>query len=127
MLPRAPSVTSQAPEPVPQPHQPAWRDYDDGEENEPDDGVETADDNWQRHDPDVVVDDDEGESSEPGTLDAAEAPDDGDDQEIDRRAETDVVGRDHPVPPAVEHARQRRDERGERECERTVERDVVAE
>src|SRR2546430_8952617 len=66
---RAVSVTGHVPEPVPQPHQPSGRDDDDGEEDEPDDGVEAPTEDRHRDVADVVVDDDEGEGTEPCALD----------------------------------------------------------
>ena len=97
------------------------------EEDEADDRVEAAADDGHLDVPDVVVDHDEREGAEPRPLDAAEAADHGDHEQLDRRAEPDVRRRDLPVPPDEEHAGERRDEGGEPERERAVERDVVAE
>ena len=57
---------------------------------------------------DVVVDDDERERADPGTLDPPEAADDGHDEQIDRRDRDRGPRRDLAVPPDVENAGQRR-------------------
>ena len=121
---------------LPDTHQTAGREQHDQEEHDPDHRVEASSDPRQHallvgerklDVANVVVDDDEGERAEPGSLDPAEPADDRDDQEVDRRAEAEVLRRDLAVPPDEEHTGQRRQKRREAERERSVKRDVVAE
>ncbi len=60
-------------------------------------------------------------------FDAGEAADHRDDEKVDRRLETDVPWRDLPLPPHEQHSGERREEGGEAEGERAMQRDGVSE
>src|SRR5438874_3098785 len=115
--------------------QPVGGDDHDREEDDPDDRVEApakqrpseseAGDMRVRRD--VGVHDDEHESAYPRALDPDETPDHGHDEQVARRREVDVAGSDLTAPPGVEHPRHGGEKSAEREGERAVERDVVAE
>ena len=75
----------------------------------------------------VVVDDDEEQGAHPGAFEPVQPADDGDHQQVDGRAEVDRRRVDVTVPPDEDHAPDRGDEAGERECNRAMERHVVAE
>ena len=98
---------------------------------DPDDRVEArlgdADVVDERQRAQVVVGDDEDERAEPRALEVADAADDGDDEEVERRPDGDRVGVDLAVPPDVEHAGDAGDEPGEAERQRAVQRHVEAE
>ncbi len=74
----------------------------------------------------VVVDDDEDERAQPRSLEPVEPADHGDHEHVDGRAEADRRRRDLRVPPDEEDPGDRRDEAGEDEGQRAVQRDVVA-
>ena len=76
---------------------------------------------------DVVLDDDERKRAEPGSLEAREPSDHADDEQVDRGTDADRSRIDLAVPPDEEDAAERRDEPGDAEGQRPVERDVVAE
>src|SRR5918994_1570896 len=115
------------PEAVPNPPEPVRRDDDDDQEDQADDRVEAAADHGQLDVADIVVDDDEGESADPGSLDPGEAADDGHHEQLDRGSQPDVARCDLPLPPDEQDSRQGGDERGEAERERPVQRHVETE
>ena len=77
--------------------------------------------------PDVVADQDEGERSDPRSLDPGETADHRHDQQVDRRGQPDVARGDLPLPPDEQHTGEGGEERGQPEGERSVQRDGVAE
>ncbi len=103
------------------------------QEDETDDRVEAAADVHvveQLGEPavaDVVVDQDERERADPRALDPGEAADHRHDEQVDRRRQADVARGDLALPPDEQDAGERREERGEAEGERPVQRDGVAE
>src|SRR5215217_3781548 len=98
---------------LPEAHHASRRHQHDDEEDRPDQRVEARPDEIDALR--VVIDDDEEQRADPGALEPVEAADDGDYEQVDRRAEVDRRRVAVAVPPDEQAAGERRHERAERE------------